>query len=340
MVFVDGLRFDLAKQLEASLQQKGFVVEVKSSWAALPSVTATAKPAVTPVRQLISGADVNADFEPEVTATGQSLRGGYHLKKLLSDSDWQVLDRSQIGDPAGLAWTEIGDVDHAGHERGVHLAANLGKILSDVCDRITQLLTGGWKKVQVVTDHGWLLVPGGLPKTDLPSALSDNTWGRCAAIKAGASCDESLYPWYWNPDLSFALAPGVSCYRAGIEYTHGGLSLQECVIAFLTVAAAVGGGGSGSVQIKSVAWTGMRCKVTIAGPGTGLQLDIRTHPGNPSSSVTTSVRAFKVEGAASVVVEDDTLTDLDATIVILDSGGKMLAMHPTVIGGSGAETGG
>jgi hypothetical protein len=335
IVFVDGLRFDLAKSLEALLRQKGYIVELESAWAALPSVTATAKPAVTPVRHLIRGQDVNADFEPSVAATGQSLKGGYHLRKLLTDNRWQILDRSETGDPKGSAWTEVGDVDHEGHERGAQLARHIGTILTDIRDRIVRLLAVGWKTVRVLTDHGWLLAPGGLPKTELQSALSDNTWGRCAAIKPGASCSETLYPWYWNVDLSFALAPGVSCYRAGIEYTHGGLSLQECVVTYLTVIATTAGSAKSSIEIQDVVWKGMRCKVAIEGYMSGLRLDIRTHAGNPSSSVTMSDRPFKEDGTTSVVVEDENLADHEATIVIVDAQGQLVAQRGTVIGKEG-----
>jgi len=34
--------------------------------------------------------------------------------------------------------------------------------------RIESLLAAGWQKYGR-TDHGWLLLPGGLPKTDLPN---------------------------------------------------------------------------------------------------------------------------------------------------------------------------
>ncbi len=194
MVFVDGLRFDLAKQLEARLQQDGYAVGSVAIWAASPSVTATAKPAISPVRHLVRGQEVNSDFEPSVAATEQSLKGGYHLKKLLKDNGWQVIDRAETGDTDGSAWIEVGDVDHEGHVRGAQLARHINTILNDIRDRIVQLLAAGWKIIRIVTDHGWLLMPGGLPKATLPSALADNTWGRCAAIKPGAATNETLFP--------------------------------------------------------------------------------------------------------------------------------------------------
>ncbi len=332
IVFVDGLRFDLAKSLESRLQKEGYAVESAVTWAALPSVTATAKPAVAPVRHLVRGQDVSADFEPSVAATGQSLKGGYHLKKLLKDNGWQVLDRSETGDPDGSAWTEVGDVDHEGHVRGAQLARHINTILTDIRDRIIQLSAAGWNNIQIVTDHGWLLMPGGLPKASLPSALADNTWGRCAAIKPGAVCNETLFPWYWNIDLSFALAPGVRCYREGVEYTHGGLSLQECLVLCLSVSTALPAGGNGSVEIEEVSWKGMRCKVAINGYVAGLRLDIRTHAGNSATSLTMSDRPFKEDGTSSVVLKDDSLTDHEATIVVIDALGHLVGQRTTVIG--------
>ena len=52
--------------------------------------------------------------------------------------------------------------------------------------RIGALLKAGWSEVVVVTDHGWLLVPGGLPKVELKSFLAEHRWGRCATLKSGA----------------------------------------------------------------------------------------------------------------------------------------------------------
>jgi hypothetical protein len=132
--------------------------------------------------------------------------------------------------------------------------------------------------------------------------------------------------------LSFALAPGVRCYRAGVEYTHGGLSLQECVLAFLSVTPHTSNGASSSIKMQNIAWIGLRCKVAIEGFVSGLRLDIRTHAGNPSSSVTMSDRPFKEDGTASVVVEDENLADHEATIVIVDAQGHLVAQQSTIIG--------
>ncbi len=177
---------------------------------------------------------MNKDFTPEVADNGESLAGGYQMQKLLEQAGWQKLGKSETGDSTGKGWCEIGDIDHEGHERGWKLARHVDSLLDEAIERIQQLLANGWSEIRIVTDHGWLLMPavtktGGLPKTNLSASLSDNKWGRCAALKPGAVTDERMYPWFWNPTHQFALAEGISCYRTGVQYAHGGLSLQECV---------------------------------------------------------------------------------------------------------------
>jgi len=332
IVFVDGLRFDLARRLSEKLASRHLEVEEKATWTAIPSVTATGKPAVTPVAHLIVGQEMNADFEPCVAATGHSLKGGYHLQKLLGDAGWNLPGKSAELFPTGPVWCEAGNIDHEGHQRGWKLAKHLESMLCEVADQVEQWFEQGFKSVRVVTDHGWLLMPGGLPKTKLPSALTENQWGRCAALKTGASSEERLFPWFWNAHLDFALADGISCYRAGIEYAHGGLSLQECLTLQLLVTEGNNADEQCAIQITDVIWKGMRCKVAMDGDAAGLFLDLRTQPGNPSSSVVMSTKPFKVDGTCSVVVENEDLKDQSATIVIINDDGSLIAQYKTKIG--------
>lgn len=333
--FVDGLRFDAARRLHDRLRAKGLAVEERPRWAALPTVTATGKPAVTPVAHLVSGQDVNADFEACVAATGQSLKGGYPLQKLLSDAGWLLLDKGKGEITQGPAWCEAGSIDHEGHDRGWKLAKHLETMLGEIAERVESLLAAGFERVRVVTDHGWLLLPGGLPKTELPASLTENAWGRCAALKVGAHTDERLYPWYWNVHQEFALADGISCYRAGIEYAHGGLSLQECLTLELNVSPSEARRGANAIQISDVAWKGQRCRVVLKGEASGLFLDLRTQAGNAATSLTKAVRPFKEDGTSSLVVEDEEASGRAALVVVIDRHGRLVAQQPTVVAGEG-----
>jgi hypothetical protein len=336
LLFVDGLRFDAGKRLVASLEARGFEVTEEPAWAALPSVTATGKAAVTPVRDKIRGEVGSPDFEPSVADTDQSLKGGYHLKKLLTDAGWSILERSSDGDGQGMAWCEFGNIDHEGHDRGWKLAKHIDALIREITDRIRGLLAAGWKRVRVVTDHGWLLLPGGLPKIELPSALAGNKWGRCALLKPGATSEERLYPWYWNSNQHFALADGVSCFKKGEEYTHGGLSLQECLTLHLTVTQGKSAQAATSVQFTDVVWKGLRCTVAVEGNFSGLSLDVRSQAGDASSTVVVGSKPLKDNGTASVVVEDEDMAGREATVVLIDAHGSLVAQFDTVIGGGNA----
>lgn len=333
ILFVDGLRYDLAQQLSELLTKRGYKVAGEACWAALPSVTATGKPAVSPVREFIEGGEANSDFEPSLKETGQSIKGGYHFKKLLNANGWIVLEKSESGDGNGNAWCEFGNIDHEGHERGWKLSRFITGLLSEIADRVGQLLAAGWKTIRIVTDHGWLLLPGGLPKTDLPAALVENKWGRCAVIKPGAITEERLFPWYWNPNQSFVLANGISCFKAGEEYAHGGLSLQECLTLELIVKSGVPARQESSAGITDVVWKGLRCKIAVEGDFADIFFDIRMRAGNPDDSVVMNAKPINENGIGSVVVENEDLEGNEASIVLLDKDGRLIAQEKTIIGG-------
>ena len=333
ILFVDGLRFDTGKRLLEALEGLGLETTESPCWTALPSVTATGKPAVSPVGDSIRGEAGSQEFEPAVAESGQSLRGGHHFKKLLNAAGWTILNRTDNGDGQGLAWCEFGDIDHEGHIRGWKLAKHLDAMIEEISERIHELLAAGWNQVRVVTDHGWLLLPGGLPKIELPAVLADTKWGRCAALKPGAVSDERLFPWYWNPDHSFALADGVSCYKKGEEYAHGGLSLQECLTLQLTVTRGEPALTLAQVSFTDIVWQGLRCKIAVEGDYSGLSLDIRSQAGNSASSLVVGVKELKGNGAASVVVENEDMEGREAMLVLIDDKGTLVAQAATRIGG-------
>ncbi len=62
--FVDGLRFDLAHRLQEKLKHASLSSNIDTRWSALPSLTATAKAAVTPLSELLEGDIDNDDFVP------------------------------------------------------------------------------------------------------------------------------------------------------------------------------------------------------------------------------------------------------------------------------------
>ena len=213
------------------------------------------------------------------------------------------------------------------------MALLLDSYLSEILDQIEQLFLSGWKTVRVVTDHGWLLMPGELPKTDLPSVLVENKWGRCAIVKEGAATKERTYPWYWNPNKNIALADGVSCYKKGEEYAHGGLSLQECLTLELIVTPGMSEKAETTVEITDVVWKGLRCKIAVEGKISNTSLDIRSQAGNSSKSIVMNVNPIKENGIGSVVIDNEDFEGSEAFIVLTNDKNDIIAQIKTIIGG-------
>ena len=198
--------------------------------------------------------------------------------------------------------------------------------------RIQALLDAGWPQVQVVTDHGWLMLPAGLPKVELPEHLTVVRKGRCARLKPGVSVDGLTVPWYWDADARIALAPGIACYEAGTEYSHGGLSPQESFVPTLVVARA-GASTGPAVTIADITWRGLRCAVRLAGATPALRVDIRSKAADPAASLATSPRAPGADGTVSLLVEDEDRLGQAALVVVLAPDGTPCAQMPTTIGG-------
>ena len=330
MLFADGLRFDLCQHLIERLRTRGFSATVTSRWSGLPTVTATAKPAVSPVSAEITGVSPGDDFRP-VTAADRRPLTPDRFRRLLADAGFACLDATDTGDPAGRAWTESGQIDRLGHSLKGALAAGIDSQIELLVERVGSLCAAGWREVRVVTDHGWLWLPGGLPKVELPKYLTRSRWARCAAIAGESAVETPVVSWHWNVQAQVAVAPGIACFEAGHEYAHGGVSLQESLIPSVRVTA-----GKRSpvtpTKITDVAWVGLRCRVRVDGAGGQLHVDLRGRVGDPASSVSTS-RPVDDSGATSLLVPDDDLEGAPTVVVVLDAEDRVIAKQSTIIGG-------
>ncbi len=329
ILFADGLRFDVARELGGALGRAGLSVDLGWRWSALPSVTATAKPAVSPVASELTGRESDEEFVPSLKADARRVTAD-RFRQLMAEKGCEVLDSRASGDPSKTAWTECGKLDSHGHDEGWRLAFRIDEQVKLLASRVQELLDAGWKSVRVVTDHGWLLLPGGLPKIDLPKFLTQHRWGRCATMKAGNNSGLVEVPWFWNATVRMALPPGVGCFVAGTEYAHGGLSLQECVIPLLTVRSSAA--PRSLAQIESVKWIGLRCRVAVTGGFAGVRADLRLKAADAKSSVAEAVKEIAADGTASLAVRDDSNMGSAALVVLLNEEGRPLHALPTTIG--------
>ena len=163
VVFVDGLRLDVGQTLRSKLAANGMTVSLTPRVAAIPTMTASGKPAVAPLT-----ASMQAGGELAPTTGGAEVNAAV-LRTMLRAESVQPLGPDETGDPAGRGWTETGDLDGTGHKLGIKLVDRIPQEVADIASRVQLLLGAGWKRVHVVTDHGWLLMPGALLKVELPA---------------------------------------------------------------------------------------------------------------------------------------------------------------------------
>jgi len=168
-----------------------------------------------------------------------------------------------------------------------------------------------------------------MPKIDLPAQAAESRWGRCAQLKPNVQVDGLTLGWHWNANTAIHFPPGIHSFIAGRSYSHGGVSLQECLIPVITIEGEAK--QIAQASIGSVRWLGLTCKVDVDSQSEGLCIDLRTKLADSDTSLV-KPKVVK-DGKCSLMVPDDDNEGLQALVVVLDAEGNVLAKHTTTIGG-------
>lgn len=351
IVFVDGLRYEAGRRLAERLEANGCTAQVSRRWAALPTVTATAKPAVAPVADQVSGGALGPDFRPVLAATPRKDSNAQaadqplpadaaHLRKAVAQRGYQVFagnNPEMPGEADARGWMETGEVDKLGHDhvdsaptKSATFAQAVEAEISRLSQRIAGLLDLGWRSVRVVTDHGWLWLPGGLPMVALPKHLTVSKWARCATVSGDSKPgDADRFPWHWNAAQWFATPPGVACFSKQDAYAHGGVSLQECLIPDIVVERGDGRAQSDpTAAVQSITWRRLRCFAEVKASGGPVTADLRL--GTPSgASVAATPKPVADDGSVSLVLAGDEHEEATLSLVVTDADGRVLAHRST-----------
>jgi hypothetical protein len=333
IVFADGLRFDVAGMLQELLEQRGLRVKLSHRIAPLPTVTATAKPIASPAHSVCEGRASAEDFNPVLSVSKQPVSAS-RLRDEMARQGVEVLDPDETTLAAKTdkgGWTEIGRLDEMGHSLGVSLVRHIDVEVEAIADRVAALLGTGWGRVRVVTDHGWLLVPGGMPKVELPAYLVATKWARCASVRGESTPGVPTFPWYWNVHARVASPPGIGSFIINTDYAHGGVSLQECVIPEMLIEQ---GEVAQKAHITDISWRGMRCRVVVDSNAAGLRVELRRNwkQADPEGQRIAAAKELGSNGQASLAVERDEYEGTAAMAVILDGTGRVIDYRATTIG--------
>ena len=328
VLFVDAFRFELAEEFSNKLKELKYKIDLQTDWSAIPSLTPTAKPNVSPIANAVATDSQFSDFRPRLKS-GKDLQTAVFRESLAAHNLILVTNPSDIV-PGKNHWQEIGDIDTKGHEEQADMVKRIEELFEQVLEILEVAFSKGIKRIKIVTDHGWLLLPGGLPKEELKKDLTETRWGRCALIKDGAKTDLLHLPWRWNPSIFIAYAPGISFFRKNEEYAHGGISIHECLVPVLFVE-------NGNVpiiqgEIKIVKWVNLKCNISTNDVPDGYSIDIRTKYNDEQSSIVLSANKI-LKGNMVTLMINDVAESAAATIVLLDDTGRIMDKKPTTVGG-------
>lgn len=328
VVFVDALRYELAEEVSRILADQQYSVKLDTGWTVIPSLTPTAKPAVAPLAHQVSQSSEISEFKPQ-TLGGKKL-DSVVFKEVLLTRGYTFASHADDIVPGKKYWIEIGKIDSQGHEEQSAMVRRIDELYDIVRETLEVAFMKGIKRIKVVTDHGWLLLPGGLPKTSLNAGLTETLWGRCALIKEGVSTDLLHLPWQWNPSVFIAYAPGISFFKANQEYAHGGISLQECLVPMMVIENLLA--KISLAKISEVKWVNLKCTVLTTEAHDNVMVDIRTKYTDENTSVVESTRKY-VENNKGVLMVSDEAEGKAAFVVLTDDSGKILDKKLTTIGG-------
>ncbi len=330
ILFVDAFRYELAEEFCQRLEKLKYKVDLTNGWSAIPSLTPTAKPNISPIAKSVSTVSEISEFRPQLI-NGKDLQTSA-FREQLSANGFRFISNSNDIDSSVKSWQEIGDIDTKGHEEQSDMVKRIDELFEQVLETIDVAFEKGVNRIKIVTDHGWLLMPGGLPKTQLYSGLAETRWGRCAIIKDGAKTDLLHLPWRWNPNIFIAYAPGINFFKMNEEYAHGGISIHECLVPEIIIENP--NAQNIDTEFKEVKWVNLKCAIKTTNVPDGFKIDIRTKYNDPLTSVLdVSSKHKKIIGNMVTILIDDAYEYQSATIVLLDENDRILNKKPTTIGG-------
>lgn len=295
LIFVDGLRVDVAQRLSGVLHAHGAKVTFSWRWSGFPTVTATCKPLASPAAGAFVAGAVEA-LAP--TSEGKSVTKPI-LMKAIEAVGWATTDTLLGTDPV---WLEVGRFDEEGHSLGARLAERVADGVAEISEIVLRLARQG-RRVRIVTDHGWLLMPGGLPHAELLSGMTAPSarGSRVAVLKDGAPTTYARLPWSWDASVLLATPPGARAFYNGTEYAHGGVSPQECVLPVIDVTA----DAVAPPMSISATWQRLRLRVEVKG-GAGMMLDVRpASDAYGASLLPKGSRQLDDAGQVNVLVSDE-----------------------------------
>lgn len=252
ILYIDALRYDLAKKLVIKLNKKNFKVNIKPMLSSLPSITPIGMPSLLPkhenkfkieivdgkLKSMIQEFPVNTKKERE-----------NWIKNVISNPvflDLNEINNSQIDDlkekikNSERIFVMDQEIDKIGTYIMDTTISALIKSVNKIASVIEKLHHLGIKKVVIGTDHGFILMPKEIEMDSIPEIHVNNsdTIKKDRFVVGNPPITDKLLNFNYeslgfNSKGKIAFPRGINTIstRGNTGIIHGGISLQENCIA-------------------------------------------------------------------------------------------------------------
>ncbi|MBK7566194.1 MAG: PglZ domain-containing protein [Bacteroidetes bacterium] len=247
-LFVDALRFELAKELEENIE-KYFIVQVTTSCAFLPTVTKFGMAALLPEAEkeltLKEHKGSLEAFIGDKALLSLTQRRDYLKEKLGDLCDIITLDKlvsSTIPDTDLLIVT-TNEIDNAGENMASNALLAMQQASQNLIKGLNLLKQKGYEKIVIATDHGFVLHPIFQSGDNVSKPAGDWLMSKSRSL-AGSGATPDYAIGFIPAEIgvksdakNFVFLKNYAVFEKNTTYFHEGISLQESIVPVMVLTA-------------------------------------------------------------------------------------------------------
>lgn len=243
---VDGMRYELAKQLKLRLERASFELELQPSLAYIPTVTKFAMAALMPKASSNLTLKVKDEkLEPSLSGVEASTRAARikYTSGIYGDKASWAWDKEVLADDyhkSDLLFVTTTEIDQAGENSPDNAQLLIEQALTKILKISSKLKDEGYEEFVLAADHGFVLLNDFKAGNKGEKPLGD--WylqkSRCLAGKGASNSDHielNASELGLNSEVDqFLFLKNYATYEKGKQFFHEGISLQEIITPCMT----------------------------------------------------------------------------------------------------------
>ncbi len=140
-----------------------------------------------------------------------------------------------------LLMVKTSDIDWMGESHPALAIRNLMPNLKDIMAAVRKLADGGFERVVITTDHGFVLLPDTQPGDSVTQPSGNWPFAKRRSLRGKGAGNKDVLVFdvaavgICGDTENYAVPRTYATFASGVRYFHEGLSLQECILPVLCV---------------------------------------------------------------------------------------------------------